>query len=61
MIEKTMVSLQVTIPEKEALRRAANKEKRSLSNFLLNAALTRAQEKFGIVPEKGDDDACIGN
>lgn len=55
MSEKTMVSLQVSIPEKEVLRRAANKEKRSLSNYLLNAALTRAQDKFGIVPEKEDE------
>jgi uncharacterized protein (DUF1778 family) len=56
MIERTMVSLQMTVQEKEAIKAAANKENRSMSNYLLNAALTRAQEMYDIVPQYTDEE-----
>lgn len=54
-IEHAFVSLRVTLQEKEALRKAANKENRSLANYLLTAALERASSKFDIVPEYEDE------
>jgi uncharacterized protein (DUF1778 family) len=52
MAEKTTITLQVDVLDKEAIKLAADKEFRSLSNFLLNTALERAREKYEIVPKK---------
>lgn len=54
-IEYAFVSLRVTTQEKEALKAAANKENRSLANYLLNAGLERANTSFGILPEYEDE------
>jgi hypothetical protein len=51
MAERTMISMAMDVAEKEALKLAAGKEKRNFSNFILNSALERAKEKYGIEPK----------
>jgi len=50
--EYVMLSLRVTVQEREALKKAAEKEMRSMSKYLLNSALERAKELHEIVPEQ---------
>ena len=52
MAEKTTITLQVDVLDKEAIKLAAEREFRSLSNFLLNSALERARERYEIVPKE---------
>lgn len=57
-VEYVFISIRVTIQEKEALRKAANKEKRPLANYLLNASLERAEKIHDVLPMY-DDEECL--
>ena len=55
-MHKIMIGFRVTPKEKKFLLKMASKERRNLSNFLLNAIHTYIEEKHGIEWQEDQED-----
>ena len=55
MSEKFNMSFQVCAEERAAIIACAEKEKRTIANYMRVACLDRGKDKHGVIPEKEEE------